>query len=1033
MQTFYFTRGFFPSRMRGLAAALVLLGAAPAALAQSTTLPGPAGSGAFGSAVTVLPNGNFVVTDPLFDAGAAADVGAVYLYNGTTNAVISTLTGSTAGDQVGSGGVVTLANGNFVVRSPDWGNGAAAPRAGAVTWGSATAGASGAVSAANSLVGSTANDQVSADGLTPLRNGSYVVASSQWDNGAATNAGAATWQPGNGPAGGAVSTANSLVGTQAGDQVAFYAVNALPNGNYVVQSAFWANGAATEAGAVTWGSGTTGISGPVSAANSLVGTQQDDFVGSYNFTVLPSGNYLVYADHWKNGSVPSAGAVTWGSGTGGTVGPVSAANSLVGTTAYDNVGFWEATVLPNGNYLLLNDGWHNSSGSVFSAGAVTWGNGLTGTSGAVSAANSLVGDGVYNLSIGSDDFVLLPSGDYLVVTPRWSSAALNQAGAVTWGSGTGPTAGVVGPANSLVGTHNLDRVGEGGVVGLAGGQYVVSSPSWDNGGTADVGAVTWLAGGQASVSGVVSAANSLVGTTAGDQVGYSGVVALPNGHYVVGSMYWANGAAAEAGAVTWRNGTVPAGGAVVSAANSLVGSTAGDQLSNHGLKVLPSGHYVVNSPSWSNGGVPHAGAVTWLPGGSPTSGVVSAANSLVGSTADDYVGFETTLLRNGDYLVNSGLWNAPGAPQAGAFTWGSGASGIRGPVSLANSLVGSHPNDVGNSIVTSLPDGKYILWSSDWDNGPTANAGAITLGRGAAGPFGFISACTSAVGTVAGGGIDLAAAYHAPADQLIVGLPKDNKVVRGDGPPAAPTGAASQVFGPGATVANLAATGTAVRWYAAASGGAALPAGTPLVGTATYYASQTLNGCESVARLAVQASVPLPVELTEFTATAEGNMAVRLTWATASEKNSQAFEVERSVDGETFASIGTVAAAGTSTSPRTYGLLDAKLPAGATVLYYRLKQLDADGSFSYSPVRPVTLTGATAGLALYPNPAPSGTATLTGVLPGTVVTVLDPLGRPVTSATADAAGTAALVPPAGLPAGVYVVRVDGKALRLTVE
>ncbi|HEX8504749.1 MAG TPA: T9SS type A sorting domain-containing protein, partial [Hymenobacter sp.] len=735
-------------------------------------------------------------------------------------------------------------------------------------------------------------------------------------------------------------------------------------------------------------------------------------------------------DRWNNGPAPSAGAVTWGRGTGGTVGPVSAANSLVGTSAYDNVGFWEATVLPNGHYVLHNDGWHNSSGP-FSAGAVTWGNGLTGTSGAVSAANSLVGDGLYALSVGREAPVVLPNGDYLVVTPRWSSAAVELAGAVTWARGTGLTAGLIGPANSLVGTHDRDRVGEGGAVGLAGGQYVVSSPNWDNGGTADVGAVTWLAGGQASVSGVVSAANSLVGTSAGDRVGSTGVTALANGHYVVGSLYWNNGAATQAGAVTWRNGTVPTGGAVVSAANSLVGTTAGDQLSNYGIQALPSGNYVVNSPEWSNGAVPHAGALTWLPGTGPTGGVVSAANSLVGTTADDYVGFETILLSNGDYLVNSGLWNAPGAPQAGAFTWGSGTGGVRGPVSRANSLVGSRPGDVGSSTVTPLPDGKYILWSNDWDNGATTDAGAVTLGRGAAGPFGPVSACTSAVGTVAGGGDDLAAAYHAPSDRLIVGLPKENKVVRGDGPPLAPAGAANQSVGPGATVANLAATGTAVRWYATAGGGEALPAATPLAPGTTYYGSQTVNGCESTSRLAVTVSGPLPVELTAFTATADGPAAVRLRWSTASERNNAGFDVERSPDGIRFAAIGWLAGAGSSSSPQAYTLRDAQLPSGAGLVYYRLRQVDRDGTATHSPVRSVVL--GPGHLALYPNPAARRAATLTGAVPGAAVTVHDALGRPVTAAAADASGTAVLALPAGLPAGVYVVRAGNQSLRLTVE
>ncbi|GAB3845524.1 hypothetical protein GCM10028822_04080 [Hymenobacter terrigena] len=184
---------------------------------------------------------------------------------------------------------------------------------------------------------------------------------------------------------------------------------------------------------------------------------------------------------------------------------------------------------------------------------------------------------------------------------------------------------------------------------------------------------------------------------------------------------------------------------------------------------------------------------------------------------------------------------------------------------------------------------------------------------------------------------------------------------------------------------------------------------------------------------------PLPVELTAFTATAEGSTAVRLAWATATEKNSQAFEVERSEDGKAFGRISTVAAAGSSSAPRAYELLDVRLPAGAATLYYRLKQLDTDGSFSYSPVRSVAFAHSPIHpFALYPNPAGHGPAhggavTLTGAQPGTLVTVFDALGRAVTTATADAAGTAALVLPAGLPTGVYVVRAGSRALRLTVE
>jgi uncharacterized repeat protein (TIGR02543 family) len=72
--------------------------------------------------------------------------------------------------------------------------------------------------------------------------------------------------------------------------------------------------------------------------------------------------------------------------------------------------------------------------------------------------------------------------------------------------------------------------------------------------------------------------------------------------------------------------------------------------------------------------------------------------------------------------------------------------------------------------------------------------------------------------------------------------------------PSAPTGTASQTFCSGNTVANLSATGTAIRWYAATSGGSALNSSSALSST-NYFASQTVSGCESSNRLAVAATV----------------------------------------------------------------------------------------------------------------------------------------------------------------------------------
>jgi hypothetical protein len=81
------------------------------------------------------------------------------------------------------------------------------------------------------------------------------------------------------------------------------------------------------------------------------------------------------------------------------------------------------------------------------------------------------------------------------------------------------------------------------------------------------------------------------------------------------------------------------------------------------------------------------------------------------------------------------------------------------------------------------------------------------------------------------------------------------------------------------------------------------------------------------------------------------------------------------------------------------------------------------------PVRPSALTSA---LTLFPNPT-HGSPTLHGAAPGTPVEVVDALGRAVLRTSADAAGTATLVLPPGLPRGVYLVRTNQQILRVALE
>lgn len=98
-------------------------------------------------------------------------------------------------------------------------------------------------------------------------------------------------------------------------------------------------------------------------------------------------------------------------------------------------------------------------------------------------------------------------------------------------------------------------------------------------------------------------------------------------------------------------------------------------------------------------------------------------------------------------------------------------------------------------------------------------------------------------------------------------------------------------------------------------------------------------------------SNPLPVNLLSFTATAEEED-VLVTWQTASETNNKGFEVERSVDGHSFEKIAFVKGANNSTRIKNYATRDYKAfeIAQSSHLYYRLKQLDNDGEFTYSSV-----------------------------------------------------------------------------------
>ena len=613
--------------------------------------------------------------------------------------------------------------------------------------------------------------------ITVLANGNYVIDYPQWSSGATYALGAVTWGSAKTGVSGVISANNSLIGTNAGDHVGREGVIALANGNYLVGSTQWVNEVGQHAGALTWGNGQTGVSGNISAANSMVGGSEWAGVGSLtSVAALTNGNYVVHDRWWINPQGRTVGAARWCDGSKPCLGFISESNSLIGTTEGDGA-YSMVTALTNGNYVITFNDWDN--GPIANVGAVVWADGKIGVAGQISAANALIGSHPDNY-VGYPDAVALTNGNYVVKSSEWEDGAHLNLGAVTWGDGSTGTVGVVSSANSIVGSSNNDLVGqnvwEAPVVPLANGNYVVNSNLWDDGEKANVGAVRWADGTKPS-TGPITVANALIGGAENTRVGNLGVSVLANGNYMVNSAWWPSGEYGAIGATTWGDGEKGTAG-VVSAANSITGAQPGDGI---GAFPLSDGNYVAGSSLWQLGATTNVGATMWVDGSRSTSGVLVQANSLTGSANLDYLGLVYPL-SDGSYLVGSQSWNKGATKFVGLWRWLPGKGNVTGVVSEATSLTGDVLQDnIGNEGIHALPDGFYIISSYFWDNGDVVNAGAVTLGRGNS-IVGKINPANSVVGTVPFGGLPYQGGpglfydYDASRQRLVVGRPASKTV-----------------------------------------------------------------------------------------------------------------------------------------------------------------------------------------------------------------------------------------------------------------
>ncbi|MGE0482662.1 MAG: filamentous hemagglutinin N-terminal domain-containing protein [Gammaproteobacteria bacterium] len=692
--------------------------------------------------------GYYIVTSPDFEGtrGAVTVIDASLGDAGDVDAGNS-LFGSAPGDRVGSGGFVFLANGNLLVLSPEWGG-----NAGAVTYLDINnghifnEGGFGAFADfSNSLVGGNAGDLVGSDGVEEvfsLGGSYYVVYSSNLFNSdlGEVNAGAVTFVDSDTGLAGLVDDTNSLVGTHASDFIGrFGAREILGNGNVVLINPEWNN----KAGAVTFVDLVNGIglTGDIDEFNSLVGANANDEIGFDGVEQFFAGGnqyYAVFSSRFDNGVAGStdSGAVTFADIDSGVSGFVDNANSLVGTNDDDQIGLSaEFEQFGNGNLVLMNSQWNLDAGAVTFIDLVN-GVGLTGD---IDDTNSVVGNASGDL-VGSSGIVeFFGTNRYAIRSPHVTVGGQADAGAITWGDvDSGVNGFVDDPTISLHGVNNGDQIGSNCCNFLTGSLYYLESQQFDG----NKGAVTFFDANGVPPVGAIDASNSLLGSTAFDDLGSGGIFATftPNGTWVVvKSPDWDNGGTADAGAITTFLASAPLSG-TLNASNSFVGSHLGDQIGDGFMQNLSSGNRLFANPLWNM----NSGAVTFWNTSAPLTGTLDSSNSLVGANANDLVGdWDVSEISNGRYYVASPDWNG----DMGALTFGSITTGVAGVVSAANSLVGSSAGDrIGQEIVDLFFTDRLLVLSETWNG----SRGSVTVINPAAPLTGVVSATNSLVGSAAG-------------------------------------------------------------------------------------------------------------------------------------------------------------------------------------------------------------------------------------------------------------------------------------------
>ena len=168
---------------------------------------------------------------------------------------------------------------------------------------------------------------------------------------------------------------------------------------------------------------------------------------------------------------------------------------------------------------------------------------------------------------------------------------------------------------------------------------------------------------------------------------------------------------------------------------------------------------------------------------------------------------------------------------------------------------------------------------------------------------------------------------------------------------------------------------------------------------------------------------PTPVVLSSFNAERGGKNVVNITWKTEQELNSSRYEIQRSFNNINFEAVGVVDSHNSNTSIAQYYSFTDNSNTSNESSYYRLKMIDLDNSFEYSPVKAVKGSGFQAEVSMFPNPAYSNQMiTISNIAEPSTIRIFDYSGRLIQNVSS----TGNSVQVNNLQKGNYFINVTGK-------